>query len=77
MNEIYKKVFNGGKKEELNSGYNYHSSTKNSNHYRGRRNLPSSKINSNRIDNITNNSIISNKKIRPFSSSKDLNQKNN
>jgi hypothetical protein len=77
MNEIYKKVFNGGKKEEVNSGYNYLSSTKNTNHYRNRKNLPSSKINYNRVDNNTTSSFISNKKIRSISSSKDLNQINN
>jgi len=84
MNEIYKKVSFGGKKEEVSSGFNYLSSTKNTNHYRARRNLSNSKININynRADNMTTNSFINNRKIKPFSSTREftkdeINQINN
>ena len=74
INEIYKKVSFGGKKEEVSSGFNYLSSTKNTNHYRARRNLSNSKININynRADNMTTNSFINNRKIKPFSSNREF-----
>ena len=84
MNEIYKKVSFGGKKEEVSSGFNNLSSIKNTKHYRARRNLPNSKININynRVENKTTNSFINNRKIKPFSSTKEfikdeINQINN
>ena len=84
MNEIYKKVSFGGKKEEVSSGFNNLSSIKNTKHYRARRNLPNSKININynRVENKTTNSFINNRKIKPFSSTREfikdeINQINN
>ena len=74
MNEIYKKVSFGGKKEEVSSGFNNLSSIKNTKHYRARRNLPNSKININynRVENKTTNSFINNRKIKPFSSTREF-----
>lgn len=78
MKDIYKKVSFGGKKEEISSGLNYLSSTRNTDHYRARRNLQNSKININynRVDNMTTNSFTNKRKIRPFSSTRGFNKDN-
>jgi len=73
MNEIDKKVSIGGKKEELNTGLNYLSSTKKVNNYRDR-NLQNSNKNHKRVDNMTAKSFTNNRKIRPFSSTRGINK---